>query len=85
MARGKITFIERPKGYGFIETDVGLKVFFHQRWLKKIRFRDLNIGDEVVFAINRGPRGPRAYNLSLSTEDEESEPVSRPIEKIFKD
>ena len=85
MARGKITLIERPKGFGFIETDVGLKVFFHQRWLKKLRFRDLKIGDEVVFAINRGPRGPRAYNISLSSEDGESELISRSIEKIFKD
>jgi cold shock CspA family protein len=85
MARGKITFIERPKGYGFIETEVGLKVFFHQRWLKKIKFRDLQIGDEVVFSINRGPRGPRAYNLSHPSEEGEPEPVARPIEAIFKD
>ncbi len=65
MCKGKIVEIERSKGYGFIETEEEEeRVFFHQRWLRKIRFRDLEVGDEVVFTINQGPRGPRAFNMT---------------------
>jgi len=80
---GIIREIERASGYGFIEAEDGRMVFFHQRWLKKIRFRDLNIGDEMAFLINDGPRGPRAFNLRLASDEEEI--VRRPVELLFKD
>lgn len=85
MHRGKITLIERPKGYGFIESDVGDRVFFHQRWLRKMKFRDLDVGSEVTFAINQGPRGLRAYNIALATDEGDDKYKARPIEKLFKD
>lgn len=85
MFKGKIKSIERSKGFGFIETDEGDKVFFHQRWLRKTKFRDLNEGDDVVFSANMGPRGLRAYHLSLAG-DEEGEPVRiTRANELFKD
>ena len=66
MNKGTISSIDRSKGYGFIESDDGIRVFFHQRWLKKIKFKDLNEGDEVVFLINHGPRGIRVNAISPS-------------------
>jgi CspA family cold shock protein len=84
MERGKIKTVDRPQGFGFIETDDGDKVFFHQRWLRKIKFRDLNEGDEVVFEIGRGPRGMRAFNLELLTETAELAPTHQD-NSIFKD
>jgi cold shock protein len=80
---GVIKELVRASGYGFIESEDGHMVFFHQRWLKKIRFRDLNIGDEMAFLINDGPRGPRAFNLHLASDEEEI--VRRPVELLFKD
>jgi CspA family cold shock protein len=71
MQKGRISSIERSQGYGFIVTDEGAKIFFHQRWLRKTKFKDLREGDEVVFAINEGPRGPRAHNLFLASDNEE--------------
>lgn len=82
MIKGKIVVIERSKGYGFIEADDGSEIFFHQRWLRKIKFRELNIGDEVVFAVHTGPRGLRAYNLVPASYREEVKP--RPVELLFK-
>ncbi|UCD17515.1 MAG: cold shock domain-containing protein [Candidatus Zixiibacteriota bacterium] len=84
MANGFITEIDRPKGYGFIEAEDGSRVFFHQRWLRNVRFKNLSIGDEVVFSVNPGPRGPRAYNLVLASEQESASRM-RPVEMLFKD
>ena len=84
--KGKIKSIERPKGYGFIEADDGQKVFFHQRWLRKVKFKDLEEGDEVVFSINMGTRGPRAYNLNLADNEElETVAAGRRGDELFKD
>ncbi len=82
MTKGRIVVIERPKGYGFIEAEDGSEVFFHQRWLRKVKFRDLNVGDEVVFAVHQGPRGLRAHNLTPASEYEEAKP--RSVELLFK-
>lgn len=85
MERGIIKSIDRSKGYGFIETESGDKIFFHQRWLRKIKFRDLSEGVEVVFSINNGPRGPRAYHLNLAGQDDAEMVRVRRVEEIFKD
>jgi CspA family cold shock protein len=76
MYKGKVISIDRPSGFGFIETDEGQKVFFHQRWLRKVKFRDLKLGDEMIFAINFGPRGPRAFNMMPASEEESLTSVS---------
>jgi CspA family cold shock protein len=68
MYRGKIKSIERSKGYGFIEMTDGDIIFFHQRWLRKVSFRDLNESDEVVFNIIAGPRGPRASHIKPASD-----------------
>jgi CspA family cold shock protein len=84
MSTGKIVEIERSKGYGFIEGANGERIFFHQRWLKKIRFRDLKPGDEVAFLINQGPRGPRAFNM-IYPEDIPIPKKQRIAELLFND
>lgn len=66
MYQGIIVSIVRTHGYGFIENDVYDRVFFHQRWLRGVRFCDLKEGDTVSFDINTGPRGPRAFNLVIT-------------------
>ena len=83
MNKGTIASIDRSKGYGFIESDDGIRVFFHQRWLRKIKFKDLNEGDEVVFLINHGPRGIRAFNMNLAANEQILETVNRGDE-LFK-
>lgn len=65
MPTGKISGIVKRNGYGFVETDSDPRIFFHQRWLEGVRFRELRVGDEVIFQLDQGPRGPRARNLTL--------------------
>ncbi|RKX21205.1 MAG: hypothetical protein DRP51_04645, partial [Candidatus Zixiibacteriota bacterium] len=79
MYKGKIISIERSKGYGFIQSEVYDKLFFHQRWLRKVKFRDLEVGSEVTFGVNQGPRGPRAFNICLAGQNENAV-KARPIE-----
>lgn len=83
MIKGKIVAIERSHGFGFIETESGERVFFHQRWLRKVKFKDLREGDEVAFLVNRGPRGPRAFNLNLVVDEDLLETANRGDE-LFK-
>ncbi len=84
MTKGKVVEIVKSKGYGFIETDIGERIFFHQRWLKKIRFKELDIGSEVAFSVNEGPRGSRAYNIIFSSDLPKPKTV-RIAELLFKD
>jgi len=85
MYKGTVKSIDRSKGYGFIETDEGEKIFFHQRWLRKIKFRELNEGDEVVFSVNAGPRGARAYHINLADREEVIPTAKQRGDELFKD
>ncbi len=84
MQKGKVVEINRSMGYGFILTEDGQRIFFHQRWLRQLRFKDLDIGTELVFVINQGPRGPRAHNIMRPSDV----PISRQeriAELLFKE
>lgn len=65
MATGKISKVLHQEGYGFVANEEQPRIFFHQRWLNEIQFRDLNEGDEVIFRLEDGPRGFRARELSI--------------------
>jgi len=86
VLKGTIISINRSRGYGFIRIEDGSEIFFHQRWLKKVKFRDLSEGSEVIFSINKGPRGPRAYDLDLALNHEEkASEYSSKVAEIFRD
>lgn len=51
--------------HGFIETSDGREVYFHQASVLDRRFSDLKVGSEVVFAEERGDKGPQASTVRL--------------------
>ena len=61
---GKLSGIVRKvfpeESFGFIVTDDKLDVFFHANSLKDISITDLTEGDEVLFAMEEGDKGPQA-------------------------
>jgi len=59
-AKGVIKWFDRKKGYGFIDTDEQNDVFVHYTNLKGVDLESLDEGDEVVFEIVKGEKGPRA-------------------------
>ncbi|AMW99425.1 cold shock domain-containing protein [Rummeliibacillus sp. G93] len=62
MHQGKVKWFDNDKGYGFIEYD-GDDVFVHFTGIQQEGFRTLDDGQEVMFDIIEGNRGPQAANV----------------------
>jgi cold shock CspA family protein/ribosome-associated translation inhibitor RaiA len=63
---GVIRKIFPDEAYGFIVTDDKLDVFFHANALRDIAMSDLAEGDEVLFAMEEGDKGPQATWVKAS-------------------
>ncbi|MCH7761730.1 cold shock domain-containing protein [candidate division TA06 bacterium] len=66
MTKGTIKTLIRHRGFGFINAEDGREIFFHQSGLVKGDFDSLNEGDKVEFEVEKGDKGPRAINISVS-------------------
>ena len=51
-------------GYGFIAAPDGVEYFFHRSACTSTPFDSMREGDNVTFTLGRGPKGPRAENVS---------------------
>lgn len=61
---GTIARIVSDRGFGFIKpSDGGDDVFFHARSLEEGLFDSLKEGENVVFDLENGPKGPAAVNV----------------------
>ena len=63
MAKGKIRRLMRDRGYGFITSQDGKDLFFHQTDVRGLRFESLKEDQSVEFEVETGLRGPRAVNV----------------------
>jgi CspA family cold shock protein len=63
--KGKIKRLIRERGFGFISAEDGREVFFHRSSLEGENFDELEEGNSVEFNVERGPKGPRAVNVTL--------------------
>jgi len=63
MAEGTIKKL-MDKGFGFIDTGADKDMFFHSSNLVGVSFDELREGQRVTFTEGRGPKGPRAENVS---------------------
>jgi cold shock protein len=55
------------RGFGFISRDGETKdLFFHSKDLSGISFEELQVGAEVTFEVEEGPKGPSAKNVKLA-------------------
>ena len=66
MAKGTIKRLMRDRGYGFISTEDGKDIFFHQTALQGLEFDSLKEEQPLEFEIEEGPKGPRAVNIRSS-------------------
>lgn len=62
MAKGRVKWFSREKGYGFISQEGGEDVFVHHTGLSGAE-RTLDEGDEVEFDVTQGVKGPQATNV----------------------
>jgi CspA family cold shock protein len=63
MAEGTIKKLT-DKGFGFISTGGAKDLFFHSESVQGVRFEELREGQKVSFTEGRGPKGPRAENVT---------------------
>ena len=63
MAEGRVKRFNEQKGYGFIEVDGGPDIFVHFSAIEGKGFKTLSEGQEVVFDIEQGQKGPQAINV----------------------
>jgi cold shock protein len=61
---GKVKWFNAEKGFGFIEREGGEDVFVHFSAIQGDGFKTLDEGQNVVFDIVEGPRGPQAANVT---------------------
>ncbi len=66
MQTGKVKWFNDAKGYGFIETSEGKDIFVHYSAIQKDGFKTLSEGQQVMFEIVDGAKGPQAANVQAS-------------------
>jgi CspA family cold shock protein len=69
MHTGKIKNLIRERGFGFISDSDGREVFFHQSSLIDVQFSALQEDQGVEFEIEKSPKGPRAVNVKVATQE----------------
>jgi CspA family cold shock protein len=63
MPQGTIKKLVVDRGFGFIEGERG-ELFFHHSAVEGTSIEALRIGQEVTYEEGRGPKGPRAENVT---------------------
>ncbi len=60
---GKVAWFNNAKGYGFLVHDSGPDVFVHFTSIQSEGYKSLSEGEEVVFSIATGDKGPQAEGV----------------------
>lgn len=62
---GTVKWFNGSKGFGFIEVEGQDDVFVHYSAIQSEGFRTLEEGQQVEFAIEQGPKGLQAANVTV--------------------
>jgi len=64
MAQGTVKWFNESKGFGFVTGEDGTDVFVHYSSILGDGFKTLAEGDRVTFEVEKGPKGPKAINVT---------------------
>lgn len=64
MPNGTVKWFNESKGFGFITSEDGSDVFVHYSAIQSNGFKSLAEGDSVSFEVEKGPKGPKAINVT---------------------
>ena len=59
--RGRVAWFNNAKGYGFLAYEGGPDVFVHFTSIESDGYKSLAEGENVVFSIVEGAKGPQAH------------------------
>ena len=62
---GTVKWFNGDKGFGFIAREGGADVFVHFSAIQGDGFRNLTEGQKVEFAVEKGPKGLQATNVTV--------------------
>jgi cold shock CspA family protein len=65
LPRGRVSFLAREEGYGFLTTPDGREIYFHRNSVLSPGFERLNLNAEVAFEEEQGEKGPQATTVHL--------------------
>jgi Cold shock proteins len=65
---GKVKWFNKVKGFGFITTEEGKEIFVHFSGIANEGFRTLKEGQDVIFDVEDGSKGPQAVNVKPADE-----------------
>ncbi len=60
---GTVKWFNAEKGYGFIAREGGPDVFVHFSAIEGSGYKSLTEGQQVEFAVEKGPKGLQAANV----------------------
>jgi cold shock CspA family protein len=63
---GHVSRLHEDEGYGFLTTDDGRELYFHQSSVLHHRFPRLQIGTRVNFVEEQGEKGPQASTVRIA-------------------
>ena len=66
MANGTVKWFNAEKGCGFITVDGGQDVFVHYSAIDMAGYKVLGEGQQVVFEVGTGNKGPQAESVRLA-------------------
>lgn len=64
---GTVKWFNASKGFGFIERDGGKDVFVHYSAINMTGYRVLEEGQQVMFTVVEGEKGPQAQDVELAS------------------
>jgi cold shock protein len=62
---GTVKWFNGDKGFGFLAREGGADVFVHFSAIQGDGFRNLQEGQKVEFAVEKGPKGLQAVNVTV--------------------
>lgn len=63
---GTVKWFNNGKGYGFIEREEGEDIFVHFSSIQGDGYRTLEEGQKVEFAVEQGPKGLQASDVTVA-------------------
>lgn len=63
MTTGVVRHLVGEYGYGFVSSNAGKDIFFHQSQLQGIDFQSLKKGQEVIYKVGLGDKGLVAMDV----------------------